>query len=453
MYQTMVQSYQFLIIGLGVTGLSVARFLHRRGISFAVADNSEHPSQHEALLEFAPKTQVYTGDIKAAYLEQAEQVVVSPGVSLKTLQAIRANTKKDKFIGDIELFARYVPQCPIAAITGTNGKSTVASLLTDAAKCAGLNVASGGNLAGERPQSMPALDLIEQYTDVELYVLELSSFQLETIYSLQPSVSVILNIKPDHLDHHESFADYRDAKLRIHRNSAVVVVNREEDITPQIDGTVRRLSFGLDQAPPGHLGVIEKEGLRYIAYGDEPLISESDIALVGDVGLLNTQAMFAMGHSLGLPFDAMCSAIRNFDGLAHRLQHIGCYNGVDWYDDSKATNVSATCAALNAINRPVVLIAGGLGKGGDFKPLADLAKEKVRTVVLLGKDAEQIAQAMEGCVPYMRVENMEQAVLYAANTARPGDCVLLSPACASLDMYRNYKARGEAFKSAYKKLS
>ena len=452
MYKTMAQAYQFLIVGLGVTGLSVARFLHQRGISFAVADNSDHPSQHQALLKFAPETSVYTGDIKAAYLEQAEQVVVSPGVSLKTLQAIAANKKKESFIGDIELFARYAPQCPIAAITGTNGKSTVASLLADAAKCAGLNVASGGNLAGERPQSMPALDLIEQYKDAELYVLELSSFQLETIYSLRPSVSVILNIKPDHLDHHESFADYRDAKLRIHKNSEVVVVNREENIVPQIDDPARRVSFGLNQAPAGHFGVIEKDGLRHIAYGDELLISEADIALVGDMGLLNTQAMFAMGHALGLPFDAMCSAAGSFHGLAHRLQHIGCRNGVDWYNDSKATNVSATCAALHSIAKPVVLIAGGLGKGGDFKPLADLAETKVRTVVLLGKDAEQIAAAMEGRVPYMRVENMERAVLCAADTAGPGDCVLLSPACASLDMYRNYKERGEAFRSAYKKL-
>ena len=453
MYQTMAQAYQFLIIGLGVTGLSVARFLHRRNISFAVADNSKHPSQHQALLEFAPETQVYTGDIKAAHLEQAEQVVVSPGVSLKTLEAVQANTKKDKFIGDIELFARYASQCPIATITGTNGKSTVASLLADAARCAGLNVASGGNLAGENSRSMPALDLIEQYKDVELYVLELSSFQLETVYSLQPSVSVILNIRPDHLDRYESFADYRDAKLRIHRNSEVIVVNREEDIALQINKSARQLSFGLDQAPAGHFGVIEKEGIRHIAFGDETLISESNISLVGDVGLLNTQAMFAMGHSLGLPFDAMCSAARNFHGLAHRLQHIGCRNGVDWYDDSKATNVSATCVALNAIDRPVVLIAGGLGKGGDFKSLADLAESKVRTAVLLGKDAEQIAAALEGRVPYTQVENMEQAVLYAADTAHPGDCVLLSPACASLDMYRNYKERGQAFRSAYNKLS
>ena len=449
----MAQAYQFLIIGLGITGLSVARFLHRRGISFAVADKSAHPSQHEALLKFAPETPVYTGDIKAAYLEHAEQVVVSPGVPLKTLEAMQAHTKRDRFIGDIELFARYASQCPIAAITGTNGKSTVASLLADAAKCAGLNVASGGNLAGEHPHSMPALDLLEQHRDVELYVLELSSFQLETIYSLQPSVSVILNIKPDHLDRYESFADYRNAKLRIHRNSAVVVVNREEDVAPQIDDSVKQLSFGLDRASSGHFGVIEKEGIRHIAYGNETLISESDIALVGDVGLLNTQAMFAMGYALGLPFDAMCGAVAEFHGLAHRLQHIGCRNGIDWYDDSKATNVSATCAALRSIDRPVVLIAGGLGKGGDFELLADLAESKVRAAVLLGKDAEQIAAAMEGRVPYTRVENMAQAVLCAADTARCGDCVLLSPACASLDMYRNYKERGEAFRSAYKKLS
>lgn len=453
MYQAMAQAYQFLIIGLGITGLSVARFLHRRGLSFAVADDNEHPPQYEELLKFAPETKVYTGGIKAAYLKRAEQVVISPGVSLKAMEAVQTNAVNTKFIGDVELFARYAPHCPIAAITGTNGKSTVAALLAEAAKCAKLNVASGGNLAGEYPHSMPALDLIEQYEDVELYILELSSFQLETIYSLQPGVSVILNIKPDHLDRYESFADYRDAKLRIHSKSAVAVINREEHIALKIPKSTRQLSFGLDQAPPGHFGIVEKEGIRHIAYGDRILIAEADIALVGDVGLLNTQAMFAMGHALGLSFDAMCSAASNFHGLAHRMQHIGCRNNVDWYDDSKATNVSATCAALHSVDRPIVLIAGGAGKGEDFKLLADSSESNVRAVVLLGKDAEQIAREMEGRVPYTLVKDMEQAVRYADDYAQPGDCVLLSPACASLDMYRNYRERGEVFVAAYKKLS
>ena len=452
MYQTMAQAYQFLIIGLGVTGLSVARFLHRRDISFAVADDSEDPSQYEELLKFAPETQVYIGDIKATYLKQAEQIVVSPGVSLKALEALQANVAHEWFIGDIELFARHALHCPIAAITGTNGKSTVAALLADAAKCAGINVASGGNLAGEYPHSMPALDLIEQHEDTELYILELSSFQLETVHSLQPSVSVILNIKSDHLDRYESFEEYRDAKLRIHRNSAVAVVNREEEIELEISRSARQFSFGLGQAPFGHFGIIEKGGLRHIAYGDEILISESDIALVGDVGLLNTQAMFAMGHALGLSFEAMCSAASNFRGLAHRMQHIGCRNNVDWYDDSKATNVSASCAALHSIDRPVVLIAGGVGKGETFKPLADLSESKARAVVLIGKDAEQIARELGSRVPYTLVKDMEQAVRCADDYAQFGDCVLLSPACASLDMYRNYKERGKAFTAAYKKL-
>ena len=452
MYQTMAQAYQFLIIGLGVTGLSVARFLHRRDISFAVADDSEHPSQYEELLKFAPETQVYTGDIKTAYLEQAEQIVVSPGVSLKALEAVQANVAHERFIGDIELFARHAPHCPVVAITGTNGKSTVAALLADAAKCAKLNVASGGNLAGDYPHSMPALDLIEQHKDIELYILELSSFQLETVHSLQPSVSVILNIKPDHLDRYESFEAYRDAKLRIHRNSTAVVVNREEDIELEISGSVRQFSFGLGQAPFGHFGIVEKGGLRHIAYGDEILISESDIALAGDMGLLNTQAMFALGHALGLSFEAMCSAASNFRGLVHRLQHIGCRNNVDWYDDSKATNVSASCAALRSMDRPVVLIAGGVGKGEAFKPLADLSESKARAVVLMGKDAEQIARELESRVPYTLVKDMKQAVRCADDYAQPGDCVLLSPACASLDMYQNYKERGKAFAAAYKKL-
>ena len=453
MDQVMAQAYKFLIIGLGVTGLSVAHFLHRRGISFAVADHHEQPTQHEALLEFAPETRVYTGDIKADYLEQAEQVIVSPGVSLKALMAIQSSTKAEQFIGDVELFARYAPHRPIAAITGTNGKSTTAALLADAAKCAGLSVACGGNLAGDYPESMPALDLIDNYKEVDLYILELSSFQLETIYSLRPSVSVILNIRPDHLDRYTSFDEYRDAKLRIHQNSSTVIINREEDIEIPTSESTRQLSFGLGQPPFGHFGVIEKEDNKYIAYGDETLISETEIGLRGDIGLLNTQAMFAMGHALGFSFEAMCEAASNFRGLAHRMQHLGCRNDIDWYNDSKATNVSAACAALRAIDKPIVLIAGGVAKGEDFTPFADLLESSARHVVLLGKDAKQIARAIESRVAYTIVEDMEQAVRCARDYAKPGDCVLLSPACASLDMYHNYSARGEAFATAYKKLT
>ena len=453
MITAMAQAYKFLIIGLGVTGLSVAHFLYRRGISFAVADNSEQPKQYDALLEFAPDAQVYTGDIKDSYIQQAEEVVVSPGVSLKSIEAQTTDIKSKPLISDIELFARYVSSAPVAAITGTNGKSTTAALLADAAKCADLDVASGGNLVGDYPDSMPALDLIDRCADAELYVLELSSYQLELSYSLQPRVSAVLNIKPDHLDRYESFADYRDAKLRVHRNSSVVVVNRAEDIDMTIPTTARRVSFGLDEARRGHFGIIEKEGIRHIAFGEQILIAESDIALLGDVGLLNTQAMFAMGHALGLSFAAMCKAATNFRGLAHRMEHIGCRRDIDWYDDSKATNVSAACAALATIDRPIVLIAGGLGKGEDFKPLADLSvSNKVRAVVLLGRDAEQISVAIAGRIPHTQVCDMEEAVRCAADYAQPGDCVLLSPACASLDMYRDYRERGDAFAAAYKKL-
>ena len=447
-----VQMYKFLIIGLGVTGLSVAHFLHRRGISFAVADTSAQPSQYDALLKFAPETQIYRGEIKARYVQQAEEVVVSPGVPPQALPANQLHSNRERFIGDIELFARYAPRCPIAAITGTNGKSTTAALLTDAAKCAGRNVVVGGNLVGDYPGSMPALDLIDHYQDVELYILELSSFQLETTYSLQPAASVILNIKPDHLDRYQSFADYRAAKLRIHKNSSILIINREEYIALKIPKSKRYLSFGFNKAGGRHFGIIRKNGIRYIAYHNRMLIAEPDIALTGDIGLLNTQAMFALGYALGLPFDAMCEAAANFCALAHRMQCIGQRDGVDWYNDSKATNVAATCAALHSIDRPVVLIAGGIGKGEDFKPLADSAAARARALVLLGADSERIAETLGEHIPHTLVHNMEQAVRCAADYAQPGDCVLLSPACASFDMYRNYRERGEVFVAAYQAL-
>ena len=444
--QPLSKEHKVLIVGLGLTGLSAAQFLRHRGIPFAVMDSRPTPSAYNELLRIDPQAEVYRGEIKEQHLAQVHELIVSPGVPLQTPVVQQARRAGKQIWGDIELFARYVGDCKIVAITGTNGKSTTAMLLASAAKQSGMNVAAGGNLG------TPALELIDKYHDVDAYILELSSFQLETTYSLSPSISVILNISADHLDRYASFEEYRAAKLRIHRGSRFIVINRTQPLSIEIPEGIEHATFGLDPAPPGHFGVVQVDGTRAIACSDDVWISEEQLSLSGDVGLLNVQAMFAMGQALGLSRPAMIETARSFKGLPHRLQHIGSLDGVDWYDDSKATNVASTCAALGTVNAKVIWIGGGDGKQSDFTTLADCLVKHARLALLLGKDAAKIAQSINQRVPTSCVKDMDEAVRCAKHYARKGDCVLLSPACASWDMYRDYKARGEAFVAAYRRL-
>lgn len=444
--QPIPQDHTVLIVGLGLTGLSTAQFLRHRGIPFVVVDSHSTPPAYDELLKIDPQAEIYTGEIKEEYLTRIDDIVVSPGVSLKTPAMRRASAAGKNILGDIELFARYVPDKKIVAITGTNGKSTTTTLLASAAKRSGLNIAVGGNLG------TPALELIDKHSNVDAYILELSSFQLETTYTLSPSISVILNISADHLDRYQSFGEYRATKLRIHNNSHFIVINREESLPIDIPAGTAHSSFGLDKAAAGHFGVMEADGVRVIACGDDAWVAEHQLTIPGEVGLLNVQAMFVMGQALGLSRDAMIETARSFKGLSHRLQHIGCLDGVDWYDDSKATNVASACAALNAVDSKVVWIGGGDGKRSDFTLLADHLIKQARAAVLLGKDAEIIARAIGGRIPTTLVKDMDEAVRCAKEYAQSGDCVLLSPACASLDMYRDYNARGEAFVTAYRSL-
>ena len=444
--QPLSKDHKVLIVGLGLTGLSVAQFLRHRGIPFAVTDSRPTPPAYKELLRIDPQAEVYRGELDERYLERVHELIVSPGVSPKTPIVQQARRAGKQIWGDIELFARYVCDGKIVAITGTNGKSTTAMLLASAAKQSGMNVAAGGNLG------TPALELIDQYNEVEIYILELSSFQLETTYTLSPSISVILNISADHLDRYVSFEEYRAAKLRVHRGSRFIVINRGQPLNVEVSAGTAHTTFGLDSAPAGHFGVVQVHGTRAIACGDDIWIDEEHLSLSGDAGLLNVQAMFAMGQALGLSRAAMIESARSFKGLPHRLQHIGSLDGVDWYDDSKATNVASACAALEAVHAKVIWIGGGDGKQSDFAALAECLVKHARIVLLLGKDAAKIEQAIAARVPTQRVQDMDEAVRCAKDYARKGDSVLLSPACASWDMYRNYKARGEAFVSAYRRL-
>ena len=369
-------------------------------------------------------------------------MIVSPGVTLREPVLLEAQARGVEVVGDIEVFARHA-RAPVVAVTGTNGKSTVTSLVREMAQAAGLAVRAGGNLGP------PALDLLDD-GEPDLYVLELSSFQLETTASLKPTVAVVLNITPDHSDRYATLDAYAKAKRRVYRGAGTRVINRDDPLVAAMtepDGAV--VGFTVRAPEPRCFGLIPGEGGACLAYEDERLVPVADLPIPGRHNVANALAALALGTAVGLPRGAMVSALRRFHGLPHRCQWVGRASGVDWYNDSKGTNVGATCAALQglAAERPVILLAGGDGKGADFTPLASVC-QGVRAVVTLGRDGPLIAQALQGVVPVTRASDLTDAVSQAADLARSGDAVLLSPACASFDMFRDYVERGERFVAA-----
>ncbi len=430
-----------LVVGLGKTGLSCARWLDEQGYRVAVTDSRSEPPGLEALRRELPDVGLFLGGFAEEAFAHADLLVVSPGVSLETPQVRAARARGVPAVGDVELFARVVDR-PVAAITGSNGKSTVTTLVGLMAQRAGLDAAVGGNL-GE-----PVLELLRRRA--ELYVVELSSFQLETTESLSPAVAAVLNVSADHLDRYPSLEAYAEAKARIYQNAEVAVCNADDPRVKAMPRAGETLFFTL--------GAPESEqtfGVRRI--GDEPWLCRGGIPLVRADALrmpglhnrANALAALAMGSALGLSMEAMLEAVCAFPGLPHRTEHLGRYREVDWYNDSKATNPGATIAALEGLASAkgrTVLIAGGQGKGADFSVLAPVVKAHVRAVVLLGEDAEALAEALEGAAPLHRAADMAEAVEKAAALAQPGDRVLLSPACASFDMFRGFEHRGEVFR-------
>jgi UDP-N-acetylmuramoylalanine--D-glutamate ligase len=354
-----------------------------------------------------------------------------------------------KLSGDIELFARYA-KAPIVAITGSNAKSTVTTLVGEMAAAAGKRVAVGGNLG------TPALDLLSD--DIELYVMELSSFQLETTDQLGAEVATVLNISEDHMDRYSGLPAYHLAKHRVFRGARQVVVNRQDVLTrPLIGEGLPCWTFGLNKPDFHGFGLREEEGEKYLAFQFENLMPVRELKIRGAHNQANALAALALGHAVGLPMDAMLSSLRSFGGLEHRCQWLRERNGVSYYDDSKATNVGAALAAIEGLGADIpgklVLVAGGDGKGADFSGLRAPVAANCRAVVLIGRDAELIAQALGDEVSLVRVATLDDAVLRCAEIAQPGDAVLLSPACASFDMFKNYEERGRLFAQAVGDLS
>jgi UDP-N-acetylmuramoylalanine--D-glutamate ligase len=436
-----------LVVGLGKTGLSCARYLAARGVAVAVTDSRVHPPGLAALRDELPDVAVFLGGFSEEALNGANQLVVSPGVAPGAGFVAAARTRGLPVLSDIEIFARAV-DTPMAAITGSNGKSTVTALLGHMAETAGRCVRIGGNFG------TPALDLLP-VAGVELIVLELSSFQLELTDSLAPAAATVLNVTPDHLDRHADMDAYAAAKARIFHRAEVAVINRDDArivAMPAPGQTV--VSFGLNSPPTAaDFGVREHRGEVWLARGRERILPAAAVGIRGGHNLANALAALALGTALDLDAAAMAEALGKFRGLPHRMARVADINGVRWYDDSKATNVGATVAAVQGLTGPLVVIAGGDGKNADFAPLAAAFKGKVRATVLLGKDAARLAGALEGCVSCLDVATMEAAVAAAERLARPGDTVLLSPACSSLDMFENFEARGRAFATAVRALA
>jgi UDP-N-acetylmuramoylalanine--D-glutamate ligase len=431
-----------LVVGLGETGLSVARYLARLDVPVAIVDNRDHPPGLARLRNELPAdVALFLGDFHAEAFARAEQIVISPGVSRDEPEIASAIAHNIPVIGDIELFAQAAT-APVIAVTGSNGKSTVVTLLSAMAQRAGLEVRTGGNIG------TPALDLIKA-EEPDLYVLELSSFQLESVQSLRPAATVVLNISADHLDRYRSLEDYASAKQVVYHNTAVQVVNRDDAVAAALanpSGTIVRYT---QQVPVGdEFGLVDIEGVQWLARGSEPLMPAGGVRMAGRHNRSNALAALALGDAVGLPLAAMLETLTEFQGLPHRMQYVTEHNGVRWYNDSKGTNVGATLAAIAGTDGMLVLIAGGDGKGADFSPLVPALAGRARAVIVIGKDAPLLTTVLQAVTTVIKAEDMQAAVQLAAGVAQPGDTVLLSPACASTDMFHNYIERGEIFMRA-----
>jgi len=431
----MIDKPSTLIVGLGKTGFSCVKRLVSEGVSVAVTDSRKHPPYWEALKEQYPDVAVFLDGLSDDAFKMAQEIVISPGVSQALPEIQQAANRGLPILGDVELFARRC-QAPVVAITGSNGKSTVTTIVNEMITAAGYKVSVGANYG------TPALDLLEEEIP-DYYLLELSSFQLETTTSLLPVVSVLLNLSPDHLDRYDSIEDYYLAKRRIYRGASQIITTTEEASSALLKDK-NCITFGFSGSDAC---VEEVDGESWIVYQAAPMIAVNDLQLLGQHNLSNALAAVAIAHALALPQSAVIAILKTFSGLPHRMELVIEKYGVKWINDSKATNVGSTAAALLGADDNFILLAGGEGKGADFTPLRAAVEQYAKAVILYGRDASLISKVLNECVPVYQVKTLEEAVKNAIQIAKEGDQVLLSPACASFDLYDNYEQRGDAFKS------
>ena len=432
-----------IIVGMGVTGLSVARYFHARNIAFTVYDSRDHVASLETVEQMTSAHGVHCGQWQSSYLDGIEQMVLSPGLSVEMDLVREAKRRGIEVIGDIELFAREV-KAPVIAITGSNGKSTVTDLMGKLLAACGYRVKVGGNIG------LAALDLLDGETP-DFYVLELSSFQLETTENLHCAVALVLNITPDHMDRYDSYGEYAAAKFRICRHADRIVIG--DELRVALSDWMRQQGLQKNAicfAKHGGAGIdwnlADEKGIATICHADSPLLPVSAIKLAGSHNYLNVMACLASLRELDIDVACAFPTLEQYSGLSHRMQPVRCLRGVTWYNDSKATNVGATIAAVEGIAGDKILIAGGLGKDAEFSDLGPVLKNNAVSLVLLyGKDAKNIAAAIDGWVEYRFADDLEQAVNMAAQQAQANSSVLFSPACASFDMFKNFEHRGDMF--------
>lgn len=434
------------IIGTGITGLSVARFLAAQGQAFVLMDTRTNPPNLDKVQKEFVGISIICGELDVHTLLACDEIIVSPGVAVATPAIEQAKAAGIPVVGDIELFVRAA-KAPIVAITGSNAKSTVTTLVGEMAKAAGINVAVGGNLG------TPALELLNDA--VELYVMELSSFQLETVSMLNAKVATILNISADHLDRYENMRAYILAKLRVYFGAEHIVVNRKDVLThPPLAAGVKPIYFG-GNADFGSFGLLVRDGIEYLAKNLTPLMPARELKIRGRHNIDNALAALALGDAAGIPMEPMLSALKTFGGLRHRCEFVAEKNGVEFYNDSKGTNIGSTLAAIQGLARDpqqLIVILGGEGKGQDFSELVPALKSINSHVVLIGRDAPIIEKAVTGATKITQASSMQDAVNKSLQLASAGDAVLLSPACASFDMFKNYEDRGEKFCLAVQEL-
>ena len=446
MSQMIATSKVKAIIGTGITGMSVARFLARQHQAFILMDTRTNPPNLDSIGKEFPGVRVECGELDVNTLLACDEIIISPGVAIATPAIAQAKAAGIPVVGDIEIFVRYA-RAPVVAITGSNAKSTVTTLVGEMAKTAGIKVAVGGNLG------TPALELLSDH--IQLYVMELSSFQLETVSKLNAKVATILNISADHLDRYPDMRAYILAKLRVYFGAEHIVVNRNDVLThPPLAAGVKPIYFG-GKADFGSFGLKEENDEEYLAKNLTPLMPARELKISGRHNVDNALAALALGDAAGIPMQAMLDTLKHFRGLRHRCEFVANIKGVDFYNDSKGTNIGATLAAIKGLARnpaTLVLIAGGEGKGQDFSELNPVLVESNVRLVLIGRDAPLIANAVGNRVAVTFADSLKDAIRKSLEQASSGDAVLLSPACASFDMFKNYEDRGEQFCAAVREL-
>ena len=433
-YLNEIKNKQITVLGLGVTGLGIVRFLLSHGLTPKVVDSRVTPPGIDWLKEHAPNLNTHFGNLDDAELCSSDIIIISPGLSLKIPAVADAINAGVEVIGDVELFARINTK-PVVAVTGSNGKSTVVTLAYEILKEAGYKVALGGNIG------TAVLDLLNDYFDV--YVLELSSFQLDTTTSLKPVSATVLNVSEDHLDRYDSYQAYIDSKLSIYEGAELIVVNADDIQTHPVErGTTPLISFGAQQ---GDYHLAQHNGETHFMLKGDAFLPVDTLAVVGKHNYLNALAVMALLSPFEVSKEQYKNALGQFNGLAHRCQFVADLNGVKYFNDSKATNVGATIAAIDSLasnGENLIVIAGGDAKGADLTPLKPYIEQHVKALICFGKDASDLAAITNKS--YL-TNNMEEAVALANVLSSTGNIVLLAPACASIDMYNNYMQRGDDF--------